>query len=78
MVKHVLMIKLKDDCKDKAEELAALFRTMKGNVPQVLAEKARTGIKSNFIQERKPHEKNIESVIIGCLKLHAVLWRHRH
>lgn len=36
MVKHVLMIKLKDDCKDKAEELAALFRTMKGNVPQVL------------------------------------------
>ncbi len=36
MVKHVLMIKLKEDCKDKAEELKALFLSMRGRVPQAL------------------------------------------
>lgn len=36
MVKHVLLIQLKEDCKDKAEALRALFLTMKGRVPQVL------------------------------------------
>lgn len=36
MVKHVLMVQLKADCKDKAEDLAALFRSMKGCVPQVI------------------------------------------
>lgn len=36
MLKHVLLIKLKDDCKDKAGELQKLFMTMKGRVPQAL------------------------------------------
>ena len=36
MVKHVLMIKLKEDCKDKAEELKTLFLSMRGRVPQAL------------------------------------------
>ena len=36
MVKHVLMIKLKEECKDKCNELVEVFRSMKGNVPQVL------------------------------------------
>lgn len=36
MVKHVLLIKLKDDCKGRARELCDLFLTMRGRVPQVI------------------------------------------
>ena len=36
MVKHVLMIKLKEECKDKCGELVEVFRSMKGNVLQVI------------------------------------------
>ena len=36
MVKHVLMIKLKDNSKEQCEKLRDLFMTMKGRVPQAL------------------------------------------
>ena len=36
MVKHVLMIKLKDNSKEKVKKLRDLFMTMKGRVPQAL------------------------------------------
>lgn len=36
MVKHVLMIKLKDNAQAECEKLRDLFLTMKGRVPQVL------------------------------------------
>lgn len=36
MVKHVLMIKLKDNSKEQCDKLVDLFRSMKGNVPQVV------------------------------------------
>lgn len=40
MVKHVLMIKLKDNSPAACEKLCALFRTMQGNVPEVIAVEA--------------------------------------
>ena len=36
MVKHVLMIKLKDNAQAECEKLRDLFLTMKGRVPQAL------------------------------------------
>ena len=36
MVKHVLMIKLKDNAQAECEKLRDLFLTMKGRVPQVI------------------------------------------
>lgn len=43
MVKHVLMIKLKDNAQAECEKLRDLFLTMKGRVPQVIdVEAART------------------------------------
>lgn len=36
MVKHVLLIKLKEDCKDRAQELTERFLSMRGRVPQAL------------------------------------------
>lgn len=36
MVRHILLIRLKDGCKDRAEELSALFLSMRGRVPQVI------------------------------------------
>ena len=36
MVKHVLMIKLKDNAQAECEKLRDLFLTMKGLVPQVI------------------------------------------
>ena len=36
MVKHVLMIKLKDNSKEQCEKLRDFFMTMKGRVPQAL------------------------------------------
>lgn len=32
MVKHVVMYKLKDDCKDKADELIGRFLSMRGKI----------------------------------------------
>lgn len=36
MLKHVLLIKLKDECRGQAEALQKLFLTMQGRVPQVM------------------------------------------
>ena len=49
MVKHVLMIKLKDNSKEQCEKLRDLFMTMKGRVPQALDVEA--GLPDRYARE---------------------------
>ena len=57
MVKHVLMIKLKDNAQAECEKLRDLFLTMKGRVPQVIDVEAG----ADFLHSDRSFDVTLES-----------------